>query len=103
MIPLLNEIARDIDREGMWETLTNRLEVLTAERQVLTDGAMTTALTAKGEVAGRINARLPQNHAQLSDAEDLIMLHDTLTDVLYNMPFDAIPKDTKGIFKTYWS
>ena len=100
-IPLLNEIARDIDREGMWETLTNRLEVLTAERQVLTDGAMTTALTAKGEVAGRINARLPQNHAQLSDAEDLIMLHDTLTDVLYNMPFDAIPKDTKGIFKTY--
>ena len=100
-IPLLNEIARDIDREGMWETLTNRLEVLTAERQVLTDGAMTTALTAKGEVAGRINARLPQNHAPLSDAEDLIMLHDTLTDVLYNMPFDAIPKDTKGIFKTY--
>ena len=100
-IPLLNEIARDIDREGMWETLTNRLEVLTAERQVLTNGAMTTALTAKGEVAGRINARLPQNHAPLSDAEDLIMLHDTLTDVLYNMPFDAIPKDTKGIFKTY--
>lgn len=100
-IPLLNEIAKDIDRKGMWETLTNRLEVLTAERQVLTDGAMTTALTAKGEVAGRINARLPKNRAQLSDAEDLIMLHDTLTDVLYNMPFDTIPKDTKGIFKEY--
>lgn len=100
-IPLLNEVAKAVDRDGMWGILTNRLEILTAERQVLTDGVMTTALTAKGEVAGRINARLPQNHARLSDAEDLIMLHDTLTDVLYNMPFDTIPEDTKGIFKAY--
>ena len=103
-MPLMQEVAKSIDREGMWKKIQEDVLVTLRGNAIINKGDMNEVARFSGRYQEQIkmlSSYLPQNRGHVSDVEDLIMLHSALTQLCDYISPLHISKGNREIYREY--
>ena len=103
-MPLMQEVARSIDREGMWKKIQEDVFETVRGNAFVYKGNMNEVARFGGRYEEQLKvlgSYLPQNRGHVSDVEDLIMLHSTLTQLCDYISPLYISRENRDIYREY--